>query len=84
LKNENSVQKDEIKQLKDHNTNMSAEGKILQNRMMGMQQDFNKYKSLKDKIDSLNKEIETKNVENDRLNLELQMIKKHMTSKDNY
>lgn len=42
LKNENSVQKDEIKQLKDHNTNMSAEGKILQNRMMGMQQDFNK------------------------------------------
>ena len=46
LKNENSDEKDEIKQLKDHNTNISAEGKILQNRMMGMQQDFNKsYKS---------------------------------------
>lgn len=63
---------------------MCAEEKILQSRMMGMQQDFNKYKSLKDKIDLLNKEIESKNLENDKLSIELQMIKSHMNSKDNY
>lgn len=39
---------------------------------------------MKDKIDTLNKEIEIKDRENDRLNLELQMIKKNMIEKDNY
>lgn len=82
MKNLNFNHSEEIKQLKEHNANMSAEGKILQSRMMGMQQDFNKYKSLKDKIDEQAKDIDRRKLENDKLSLELQMIKANLKSKD--
>lgn len=74
-KSKNLVYVEEIKQLKSHNTNMSIESNIIQKRMIDMQNDFNKYKESKEIIENKQKEIDKYKKENDKLSLELMMIK---------
>jgi hypothetical protein len=54
---------------------MGTESNILQKRMIDMQQDFNKYKELKEIIDQKQSEINEYKKDNDKLSVELMLIK---------